>query len=281
MNSRSPVFHSLMSLIVIDIKSASTKAGDWVIISMFTFPFSPALRQVLVRVNPQRMINTPNTSPRLASSNDQPHQTRKPHSRRISNEIPIAESLNNGSGLFTRVLRLIKTKTSITNVTTIIRIDGASARIVRRRIVRSPEPGAIRERLGAAAGPFLGQPGVVLLDCGATTNTGLAELAIPRDDLNRIWVLRKVLNPLSAVESMELLIETPDGFSLGIVQIAGRLARRVVGDPEEGAPVEKGKRFGLIRFGSRVELFLPQEVSVSVQPGQNVKGGETVMGYFP
>jgi phosphatidylserine decarboxylase len=80
---------------------------------------------------------------------------------------------------------------------------------------------------------------------------------------------------------MELLIETPDGFSLGIVQIAGRLARRIVCYPGKGDPVVKGKRFGLIRFGSRVELFLPQEVSVSVRPGQNVKGGETVMGYFP
>lgn len=82
-------------------------------------------------------------------------------------------------------------------------------------------------------------------------------------------------------ERMELTIETPDGFSLGIVQIAGRLARRIVCYPVEGDLVEKGKRFGLIRFGSRVELFLPQEVSVSVQPGQRVKGGETVMGYFP
>jgi len=82
-------------------------------------------------------------------------------------------------------------------------------------------------------------------------------------------------------ERMELLIETPDGFSLGIVQIAGRLARRIVCYPGEGEPVEKGKRFGMIRFGSRVELFLPQEVFVSVRPGQNVKGGETVMGYFP
>jgi phosphatidylserine decarboxylase len=82
-------------------------------------------------------------------------------------------------------------------------------------------------------------------------------------------------------ERVELLIETPDGFSLGIIQIAGRLARRIVCYPAEGEPVEKGKRFGLIRFGSRVELFLPQEVSISVQPGQSVKGGETVMGYFP
>jgi len=82
-------------------------------------------------------------------------------------------------------------------------------------------------------------------------------------------------------ERVELLIETPDGFTLGVVQIAGRMARRIVCYPGEGDPVEKGKRFGLIRFGSRVELFLPQDVSVSVQPGQSVKGGETVMGYFP
>jgi len=82
-------------------------------------------------------------------------------------------------------------------------------------------------------------------------------------------------------ERTELLIETPEGFTLGLVQIAGRVARRIVCYPGEGDPVQRGKRFGLIRFGSRVELFLPQEVSVSVQPGQRVKGGETVMGYFP
>jgi phosphatidylserine decarboxylase len=82
-------------------------------------------------------------------------------------------------------------------------------------------------------------------------------------------------------ERTELVIETPDGFSLGIVQIAGRLARRIVCYPEEGDRLDRGKRFGLIRFGSRVELFLPQEASVSVQPGQRVKGGETVMGYLP
>jgi phosphatidylserine decarboxylase len=82
-------------------------------------------------------------------------------------------------------------------------------------------------------------------------------------------------------ERVELLIETPEGYTLGLVQIAGRVARRIVCYPGEGDRVEKGERFGLIRFGSRVELFLPQEVSVSVQPGQRVKGGETVMGYFP
>jgi phosphatidylserine decarboxylase len=82
-------------------------------------------------------------------------------------------------------------------------------------------------------------------------------------------------------ERMELLIETSGGLTLGLVQIAGRMARRIVCYPGEGDSVQRGKRFGMIRFGSRVELFLPQEVSVSVQPGQRVKGGETVMGTFP
>ena len=82
-------------------------------------------------------------------------------------------------------------------------------------------------------------------------------------------------------ERTELLIETPEGVTLGVVQIAGRLARRIVCYPREGDSLQRGERFGLIRFGSRVELFLPREVSVSVEPGQRVKGGETVMGYFP
>ncbi len=82
-------------------------------------------------------------------------------------------------------------------------------------------------------------------------------------------------------ERMEILIETPGGLTLGVVQIAGRIARRIVCYPGEGDSVQRGKRFGMIRFGSRVELFLPQEASVSVRPGQRVKGGETVMGYFP
>jgi phosphatidylserine decarboxylase len=82
-------------------------------------------------------------------------------------------------------------------------------------------------------------------------------------------------------ERTELLIRTPDGLTLGLVQIAGRLARRIVCYPAEGDSVKMGERLGLIRFGSRVELFLPREIDVTVRPGQRVKGGETVMGYLP
>jgi phosphatidylserine decarboxylase len=82
-------------------------------------------------------------------------------------------------------------------------------------------------------------------------------------------------------ERTEILIRTPDGLTLGLVQIAGRLARRVVCYPAEGDSLKRGERIGLIRFGSRVELLLPREIAVAVLPGQRVKGGETVMGYLP
>lgn len=82
-------------------------------------------------------------------------------------------------------------------------------------------------------------------------------------------------------ERMVLVLETEGGGTLGVVQIAGRLARRIVCYPREGDLVRRGERFGLIRFGSRVELYLPEAVRVSVRVGDRVKGGEAIMGYFP
>ena len=82
-------------------------------------------------------------------------------------------------------------------------------------------------------------------------------------------------------ERVELLIETPEGFTLGLVQIAGRMARRIVCYPREGEPVRKGERFGLIRFGSRVEL-LPAPGGVRVRPARTErKGRGDGDGVFP
>ena len=82
-------------------------------------------------------------------------------------------------------------------------------------------------------------------------------------------------------ERTELILETEPGVRVGVVQIAGRMARRIVCYPTEGSHVDRGERYGLIRFGSRVELYLPETVAVAVREGQRVKGGETVMGHFP
>jgi phosphatidylserine decarboxylase len=82
-------------------------------------------------------------------------------------------------------------------------------------------------------------------------------------------------------ERMEVLVAADAGVPVGVVQIAGRLARRIVCYPKEGDRVTRGQRFGMIRFGSRVELFLPEGVRIAVKEGDRVRGGETVMGYFP
>jgi phosphatidylserine decarboxylase len=64
------------------------------------------------------------------------------------------------------------------------------------------------------------------------------------------------------------------------VQVAGFLARRIVCRVRPGQRLAIGERFGLIRFGSRVDLYLPPEAEVSLRPGQRTRAGETVVGYL-
>jgi len=63
-------------------------------------------------------------------------------------------------------------------------------------------------------------------------------------------------------------------------QIAGALARRIVFRKKPGDHCTRGERVGMIRFGSRVDLFLPPEASIAVQPGDRVKAGRTVVARF-
>jgi phosphatidylserine decarboxylase len=69
--------------------------------------------------------------------------------------------------------------------------------------------------------------------------------------------------------------------TLVVRQITGAIARRIVPWSKVGDTVLKGERFGMIRFGSRTEVFVPLDCEVTVQPGQRVKGGETVIARFP
>ncbi len=77
-------------------------------------------------------------------------------------------------------------------------------------------------------------------------------------------------------ERQSVLIETAEGQCLGLVQIAGLVARRIVCDLTENQQLRAGERFGLIRFGSRTDLFLPPGVAPLVAVGQRAVGGETV-----
>jgi phosphatidylserine decarboxylase len=68
--------------------------------------------------------------------------------------------------------------------------------------------------------------------------------------------------------------------TLVVHQIAGALARRIVGWSKVGDELKKGERFGMIRFGSRLEVYLPIDCEVSVKVGERVKAGESVIARF-
>ncbi len=82
-------------------------------------------------------------------------------------------------------------------------------------------------------------------------------------------------------ERNTVLIRTEDGREIRVVQIAGLIARRIVCWLKEGMKVTKGERFGLIRFGSRVELFIPLGTMLRVKKGDKVRAGETPIGELP
>jgi phosphatidylserine decarboxylase len=78
-------------------------------------------------------------------------------------------------------------------------------------------------------------------------------------------------------EHNALLFETQSGQPLVMVQVAGLVARRIICYPTIGAFILKGQRMGLIRFGSRVDLYMPLSCEVLVKVGEKVLGGETIV----
>ncbi|HXL71353.1 MAG TPA: phosphatidylserine decarboxylase [Rhizomicrobium sp.] len=81
--------------------------------------------------------------------------------------------------------------------------------------------------------------------------------------------------------SLRVRPEGNDGtHDLAVVQIAGLVARRIVCDLVQGQGVRRGARFGIIRFGSRVDVYLPPATTVLAQEGQFVRAGETILARF-
>ncbi|MCH7819395.1 MAG: phosphatidylserine decarboxylase family protein [Candidatus Marinimicrobia bacterium] len=86
-------------------------------------------------------------------------------------------------------------------------------------------------------------------------------------------------NEKASLDNEQSLISVDTGTKrVYFKQIAGLIARRIVYDLKPGQSVEAGDRFGLIRFGSRVDILLPMDAEISVKLGDRVKGGETVIG---
>ncbi len=81
-------------------------------------------------------------------------------------------------------------------------------------------------------------------------------------------------------EQSTTVLDSDHGVPILFVQIAGFIARRIINRVKEGERLERGERYGLIRFGSRTDLYLPSSLEVSVKKGDKVRGGVTVIGFF-
>jgi len=78
-------------------------------------------------------------------------------------------------------------------------------------------------------------------------------------------------------EQNALIIKTGGGIRVCVVQIAGLIARRIVCYPAVGVYCERGSIFGMIKFGSRLDVYLPEDAEALVKKGQKVRAGETIL----
>lgn len=81
-------------------------------------------------------------------------------------------------------------------------------------------------------------------------------------------------------EQNALLIEADNGKRFVVNQIAGLIARRIVCYAKEGDKIERGKRFGMIRFGSRLDVYLPVDCRINVKVGDKVKAASSILAYW-
>jgi phosphatidylserine decarboxylase len=82
-------------------------------------------------------------------------------------------------------------------------------------------------------------------------------------------------------ERCALHLRTAEGLDITCVQVAGLIARRILCYVDAGAQLARGQRYGFIRFGSRVDLYLPKDVQVKVGVGQKVRATETILAELP
>jgi len=88
-------------------------------------------------------------------------------------------------------------------------------------------------------------------------------------------------NPKASMDNEQNLILINNGrMHIFVKQIAGLIARRIVCWPKKGDHYESGQRYGLIRFGSRVDILLPENTKLSVACGDKVSGGKSIIGYL-
>jgi phosphatidylserine decarboxylase len=81
-------------------------------------------------------------------------------------------------------------------------------------------------------------------------------------------------------EQNMIFLKTASGKKICVVQVAGLIARRIICKVQTGDELLRGQRFGMICFGSRLDVYLPHETRISVKMGDHVKAGSTILGYL-
>ena len=94
-----------------------------------------------------------------------------------------------------------------------------------------------------------------------------------------LWLDARSEESARVNESNLLVLETPEGLPLGIRQVSGAIARRIVCPVDVGDTIERGKRWGMIKFGSTTELIVPDpdNATIHVKVGDKVRGGVTIL----
>jgi phosphatidylserine decarboxylase len=82
-------------------------------------------------------------------------------------------------------------------------------------------------------------------------------------------------------EHNAVFVETPSERRLCVVQVAGLIARRIICEVQCDETVRRGQRFGMICFGSRLDVYLPVDVRLAVSVGDRVRAGTSILGNFP
>lgn len=82
-------------------------------------------------------------------------------------------------------------------------------------------------------------------------------------------------------EQQAVILESENGPKICFVQIAGLVARRIICRIQAGDSMIRGERFGMICFGSRLDVYLPADTSANVSKGDTVKAGQSILGYLP
>lgn len=150
------------------------------------------------------------------------------------------------------------------------------------KAVVSPADGVVIY-LGSATEPHLGQEMLKISIFMSVFNVHINRVPISAKVVDQFYRPGKFLDVRHEKATFEneqkgLVLETASGMKLVVVQVAGLIARRIVCYPGIGAMLKRGERYGLIRFGSRLDVYLPQGTDLLVKMGDKTVAGETILG---